>query len=251
MPDRSAGLAPPQNNEYDGRPLTNNQDNNRMFFVASQFVLEDGGQIIETNGQTCPGESPIHIPVVFRLLYSYPDEDEYNEDNQDTEQDDCDTGGDDCEGGTRVCNWVLESSYMLKAVTQAPGPFWYYDGPDNNAFGSTWSGHPYAQESTYLYTYVTVRHWVDGVVFSGPLTGEPPSEYFKTSYDMVYNWGRYCNGVRNGGMTARRKATGISDTAPKCPGDYPSYGSGCVPSGDDPCGRGTGTPDGTTPGPGC
>lgn len=222
-----------------------------MFFVASQFVLEDGGQIIETNGQTCPGESPIHIPVVFRLLYSYPDEDTYNEDNEDTEQDDCGGGGDDCEGGTKTCNWVLESSYMLKAVTQAPGPFWYYDGPDNNAFGSTWSGHPYAQESTYLYTYVTVRHWVDGVVFSGPLTGEPPAEYFKTSYDMVYNWGRYCNGVRNGGMTARRKATGISDTAPKCPGDYPSYGSGCVPSGDDPCGRGTGTPDGTTPGSGC
>lgn len=251
MPDRNAGLGTPQVSEYEGRPLTNNQDNNQMFFVASQFVLEDGGQIFELDGRSCPGDSPIHIPVVFRLLYSYPDQDEYNDDNQDTEQDDCGGGGDDCEGGTKSCTWVLEATEILKAVVPRGGPYWYYNGPDTGAFGSTWSGVPFSSESSYTYTYVTVRSWLDGVVFSGPLIGEPPAEYFIANYKTLFYWGKYCNGVRSSGFTTSRSSSGISDTSPRCPGDYPSYGTGCVPSGDDPCGRGSGTPDGTTPGDGC
>lgn len=271
----NAPLAPPGYTPFLNRPVSVDPAVNPMYYVKDQFVGLDG-RMIEPE-QLTQTHAPLHIPVCYRLLWSDPEllDDTF-------EQDDCgDPGPNPCDpegdGNPIVCDWIRQpnkESYsagprfhptfgnLIMFYTPPPGypnpgprtpssapfePPAIYSYFDFSLSGLSGDAAFFGGFSVLIYAASTSFFLPPTLLYTGNLLTNNPFVFCRKN--VTFGWINSCTGQTF--SSNRDFGENLEGSEPICPTDYPPYGTGCVPSGADPCNRGGGTSDGSPPRPGC
>jgi hypothetical protein len=237
----------PTSADFVSRPVVNDQQINRTYWTKHQTVLEDGSVQLDGN-EIAVKHSTLHIPRTYRLIYSYPGETEYNEDNTGSyisnEEDEC--------GCPDECLWVIDEENHRVAVANSVFSFnirFTTGGPPNIFSPQTYVKPPtdYAVATTFnvsiwMYDHLP-RHVLDppayALIYAGPAINAPDA-YITKNYILSLFWLLQCGEDVNG-TSSKIRAEDNADPSfytLRCPGDYPDYNQPCVDPGTNPCGSG-------------